>query len=258
MFNFLQSILFKPSCRGVSLLIASVLLIPIGYPLKAQSSNKQRGVLKKYPSDILPISVENSYVRFNSSPDFWSILPYHTGQKTNSSCSLAAVTLILNGARPSSQLEKGQKHLTEEVVLSNTQSSVWEEKTAEDGGGISLSGLEPILKMALQSHGHHSATVVRIGVDESSLEQNLIDFERRLISNDKKSSDFIIINFDQGMIMEEEESVGHFSVVGAYDQKNRKALIIDTDKDWYQPYWVPLRKLHRAMIGKRGYFHVQF
>ena len=40
-----------------------------------------------------------------------------------------------------------------------------------------------------------------------------------------------------------EGSVGHIAPIGAYDAKKKRVLILDPDRKYYQPYWVPYEKL---------------
>ena len=32
---------------------------------------------------------------------------------------------------------------------------------------------------------------------------------------------------------------GHIAPVGAYDAAARRVLILDPDRTWYEPYWIP-------------------
>ena len=34
-------------------------------------------------------------------------------------------------------------------------------------------------------------------------------------------------------------SYGHIAPVGAYDEPNRRVLVMDPDRAWYEPYWIP-------------------
>src|SRR5207253_298048 len=60
----------------------------------------------KYGPDAVPLS-KNSNQRYfmkNKAPDFWALIPYYVHQENDSSCSAAALTTVLNGARKNQTL----------------------------------------------------------------------------------------------------------------------------------------------------------
>jgi hypothetical protein len=59
-----------------------------------------------------------------------------------------------------------------------------------------------------------------------------------LVQNEKSADDYIVALFIQGRYTGDPEGNhgGHFAPVGAYDGK--RVLILDPDREWYEPYWV--------------------
>lgn len=209
----------------------------------------------KYPTDVQPLSRSNEYVRRNAAPDFWALMPFLTSQTTNSACSVAAATLILNGARRNQKLGNNDPLLTTDAVLEKTDDSYWTRATQEDGGGIAIDDFERVFRKALRAYGFARARVQRVSIG-SDLDHGLENLLADLAKNETSDENYIVLNFDQGAVMED-ESVGHFAVVGAFDKITGRVLILDSDKEWYEPYWVPASKLLRAMQETRGYIKVK-
>ena len=207
----------------------------------------------KYPVDVSPLSRDNTYLRASIAPDFWALMPYLSNQKTNSDCSVATAVTLLNGMRRFKELKIDEMLLTPESILKRTRDKVWSEATAEDGGGISLTQFSQVLEKAFRAHAIDNANVKPVPFGDF----NVAQLEKELIGDEASNRDFLIINFDQGFVMED-ESVGHFALVGAYDAKKKRVLVLDPNKDWYEPYWVPLVKLYRSMAEDRGYIKVTY
>ena len=210
----------------------------------------------KYPSDVVPLSRANGFFRNNDAPDFWALMPYHTGQTTNSACSLATATILLNGMRRNVPLGQGDPLLTGESILDRTADKAWKKATDEDGGGVSLEQFASILRKAFKAHGFAAAGADAV-YQSSNFASGELEFERDLIKDAGSARDFIILNFDQGYVMDD-VSVGHFAIVGAYDKATRRILILDPDRDWYEPYWAPIGKVYRSMAETRGYIRVTY
>jgi hypothetical protein len=58
------------------------------------------------------------------------------------------------------------------------------------------------------------------------------------------------------------EGGGHVAVIGAYNAENRQVLILDPDREWYEPYWSPLESVFQSIknpksdFSKPGWIHV--
>jgi hypothetical protein len=97
-------------------------------------------------------------------------------------------------------------------------------------------------------------------VEPAAIERYLADFAK----NETSADNFIIANFDQAIFTGESESAGHVSPIAAYDKSGKRFLVLDVDREWYEPYWVPqdaffrsLATLDPSVKKSRGYLVVE-
>jgi hypothetical protein len=85
-----------------------------------------------------------------------------------------------------------------------------------------------------------------------------------LVENEQTADDFMLAVFWQATYTDDPEGEsGHVAPVAAFDADKDRVLILDPDRQWYEPYWVPLDTFIAGMArvdgitGKtRGYLHV--
>jgi hypothetical protein len=72
----------------------------------------------------------------------------------------------------------------------------------------------------------------------------------------------LISNFNQKVFTDDSE-VGHFAPVGAFDPEKSRVLILDPDREYYEPYWVSVNDFIDGMNTKdssgdqyRGYLSI--
>ena len=87
-------------------------------------------------------------------------------------------------------------------------------------------------------------------------------FRRALAAMDGAPSTQIALNFD-GAPVYGQADYGHFSPAAAYDANRDRVLVLDVDRGWHEPYWVPvdimlaaLATLSRKDGTPRGYLEV--
>ena len=221
----------------------------------------------KYGPDALPLSNNPNREDFlhQKAPDFWALMPFYVGQENESSCSAAALVTVLNGARRNKSLTSADelvthKSLTEKYTDDKYKASVsGEVKEAVKSGvmrlGVSVKRLGEVLEEALGklkiSEPTHEVKVVII--DQKDKEKSRKEFHDYLVKNEKSSDDFILLNFTQGILTGDPEGmVGHIAAVGAYDAKHKWVLILDPDRQWYEPYWAPEDKVFEAVADSRA------
>ncbi|MBI2981936.1 MAG: hypothetical protein HYY44_06555, partial [Deltaproteobacteria bacterium] len=129
------------------------------------------------------------------------------------------------------------------------------------GAGVSLDQLGELLAESLRAYGK-TAQVEVVHVEDESPETKK-KLQRILNENEKSAKDFVIANFLQG-VYTGDAMAGHIAPVGAYDVKKRRVLIMDPDREWYEPYWVSEETFLAGMFTKdsksgksRGYIFVR-
>jgi hypothetical protein len=189
----------------------------------------------KYGPEAQLLRESHQYVKTQAAPDFWALMPYYAAQQTGSACSVASVSMVVNGARTGQALTSDDELATQNNVLKKTADEEWTQAVGDKGGGRTLAQLGALTEKAFKAYGFKDAKVEVIHADGTPATQAKI--QKALSENEKSSKDFIIANFVQGAYTGDAD-VGHIAPVGAYDAKAKRVLILDPDRDWYEPYWV--------------------
>lgn len=232
----------------------------------------------KYGPNTVPLSAKEKveYFKQNSSPDFWALMPYYVGQDNDSSCSAATLTTILNGVRNATELTQEDELVTQNSLREKFTDDQYRYNTCGDPAlaiqhgimrlGVTVERLSEVLKTAMDKLKLlNKKTVIQIyEIDQKNLETSKKKFHELLVKNEKSSNDFIIINFTQGVLTGDGAGmIGHIAAVAAYDSKNKRVLILDPDRKWYEPYWSPEAKVFEAIADKKsdpkpGYIYFKF
>jgi hypothetical protein len=80
----------------------------------------------------------------------------------------------------------------------------------------------------------------------------------------EKDQVFIIANFNQ-VFFSGTLGGGHFAPIGAYDAEKKRVLIMDPDREFFEPYWVSEQLLLKSMATRddetqvyRGYMIIKY
>jgi hypothetical protein len=195
----------------------------------------------KYGTKALPLSLYHESLSTLGDP-FWKIIPYYRAQATNASCSIASVTMIINALIPSYTLNAETKLFTEQSLLKLSNSKRWKKAVSSDGKGMSLKDLATEINNLLPKLGLSN---FKADFREMLSEVDATAFQEALLKQ-MKGEGWIILNYDQGLVMGS-GSYGHFSPVASYWSQKNKVLILDTDATWYEPYWVGINTLTNSM-----------
>lgn len=215
----------------------------------------------KYGSEATRLYQDPSYVRTNKAPDFWSLIPYYAPQQDGRSCSVASVAMVLNAARASKNLKASDELITQKKLLETVKNETWKKGVGDGGKGVTLDELGVIVVQSLKAYGLEAERVEVVHGSDAIKDQ----LHAALVENEKSSKDFMIANFLQSVYTGDPEgSVGHIAPIAAYDGKKKRALILDPDRDWYEPYWVSEETLlagmkteDRASGKTRGYVWIK-
>ncbi len=200
----------------------------------------------KYGPEATRLYRDHEWIRNHSSPDFWALMPHYVRQQTGSACSIASATMILNGIRASEDPTSTMEHLNQNSVLERTGIPRWKRAVGRMGGGTTLSELQGYLTQALARHGLQGWSVEAIHAEGSAKFADRL--HQLLLENEKSDRNFIMINFLQNILTGDPEgAVGHLAPIASYDATKRKVLVLDPDRQYYEPYWVSESALIRAM-----------
>jgi hypothetical protein len=190
----------------------------------------------KYGPSAAPLSRDHAYLREAEAPDFWALAPYYAAQQDERSCSVASIAMIVNGSRASQLLGSEDELATQTALLERSASAPWQQAVGPQGMGVTLDELSVFALAALRAYGFASATATAIHVDATPAAAAQV--HQLLVDNERSASDFLVASFDQGVYTGDVHA-GHIAPVAAYDATRRRVLVLDPDRRWYEPYWVP-------------------
>jgi len=216
----------------------------------------------------MPLSQDNAYFREpgRKAPDFWRLNSFYVPQYTEYACSAAAVSMALNALlntdRPRGDLDK---NITQADIVEKVPGE-WQALLSPAGlegrHGLSLARLEAFMKAAFQFYSASKLSVEKheaVAADEATLK----DFRDLLSENEKNPDDIIVVHFVQDDLTKAKGGpYPHISPIGAYDEARGRILVFDVDREWYEPYWVPVGDMLKAMaretkaFGHGGYVRV--
>jgi hypothetical protein len=246
-----------PVCRAV-LILSAVLSFPC-----LQGNGQEPPLRSKYGPNAIRLYDARGHIQQTPAPDYWALMPYYQAQPNESACSLAAVCMLMNGLRVREKLHANEPLVTPTNLLEKLNHAPWSAAVAKEGYGVSLDELADIVRSSLSTYGLKNYRVEAIHIEKASAAE-LSGLRKRLADNEESDQDFLIANFLQSSLTGDPEgSVGHFAPVAAYDARLGRVLILDPDRQWYEPYWVSDQTLLAGMATKdpqakraRGYLWI--
>jgi hypothetical protein len=189
----------------------------------------------------------------NAAPDFWKLIPYYSAQFNGAACGVASLTMVLNAARSTHALEASDPLITQETLLDTVKVENWKSRIKGylfgwvplGARGTPLAVLGKISEEALKVYQLGPSRVTVRHFDTLSPE-SLNQLRKDLSENEGNTQNWIIANFNQKALTDDAD-VGHLAPVGAYDASTDRVLILDPDREWYEPYWVKTEDLARGM-----------
>ena len=189
----------------------------------------------------VPLSASNEYFRSkdHAAPDFWSLIGFYVPQVTGSSCSAASISMVLNAARAGAPKTSDDKVILQPDLIEAVKAEHWKKLLSMAGyqgeRGVTLDRLGRIVEAAFKEYGFSKVTVQVVHAENTP--QARKELVAALVENEKSSRDYIIANFNQ-QVYTDDADAGHISPVGAYDAEKGRVLILDSDREYYEPYWV--------------------
>lgn len=207
--------------------------------------------------EAVPLALSREYFRSpeHQAPDFWALIGYYVPQINGASCSAASIAMVMNAARSTWALSAEDRLITQSELLEKLEGQKdlhWKQRLSAGGfqgeHGLTLDLLGKATEAAFQAYGFKQVAVKVVHVLDSSPGTKKAIHEI-LKQNEKSTQDFVIANFNQ-QTFTDDSAVGHISPVAAYDETAQKVLILDPDRDYYEPYWVSLETFVRGMATR--------
>lgn len=244
---------------------ALLLLALISLPAAAEPPQYLAVAAQKYaPVDgavAVPLTLDNAYFRNPGNPayDFWALASFYVPQRNGSSCSSAAAAMALNALlKARRERTDSDENITEAGLVEKVSGVKWRELAGTEGfegrHGLTLDQLAAGLKEALGAYGAEGVTVSSVAVS-SPTAAALDKFRRTLAGNERSPDDIMLLHFAQDALTAASGGpYPHISPVGAYDERTRRVLIFDVDRQWYEPYWASDIQVLKAMAAKTAAF----
>ncbi|SFJ46568.1 phytochelatin synthase family protein [Planctomicrobium piriforme] len=214
----------------------------IGLALYAQEQ-----IPPKYGPEAVRLFESREYVRENPAPDFWALMPYHLAQPDENTCSATSTAMVINALRARETLTSHHDLATPATVLASVPAADWKDKLVSARHGVTLDELAALIPQAARRFElpELDVTAIRFAGDELT---SLKALRQLLTENEQSDRDFLIANYLQSELTGDPAgAVGHLAPIGAFDAGRDRVLLLDPDRRWYEPYWVPTVKLLRAM-----------
>lgn len=208
----------------------------------------------KYGIHAVPLSVDHSYLRHpaHPAPDYWALSSFYVPQLNPYDCSVASVAAVVNAlTRANRRLSGSDRNATAASLLASVKVVRWAERVQQGGVdglvGLTLEQLAEVLMEALRQQGIPDPRIetVRVTVDDQATREK---WRTALAANETSADDMILIHFTQDTLT---GSTGgpypHISPIAAFDEDTGRALVLDVDREYYEPYWSPIEQIVRAM-----------
>ena len=214
----------------------------------------------KYGPEALLLSKSNDYFRSHPAPQFWMLMSHYSAQRSGNTCSVASLVMLINAGRAHLPLTRSDRLATEPGFFKKISSFEFKIRLNVLHLGISLDPLGALTQDAFSAYDipPEKMEVIHTENLSASTRQRL---HEHLMAFEKDSREFILANFLQSTYTGDAD-IGHIAPVGAYDAQNKKVLILDPDRDWYEPYWVSEETFLKGMATRdgdafRGYIRIK-
>jgi hypothetical protein len=95
----------------------------------------------QYATGVVSIIQSHHYIQQNKALLYWHINPYYLSQLTDSSCSLASATMIMNAIKSQKKLTANEL-VTQDELLNKVNDNAWRIGVKQGGNGVTLDELK--------------------------------------------------------------------------------------------------------------------
>jgi len=228
---------FRLSATWLAGLFAAALLLAC--------SIEAREAKPKFGPYAIPVGSATEYLRKNPAPDYWAISPFYIAQETDSDCSIASATIVLNVLRGIPALSADEL-VTPRALITAVNNQQWIAQTRQGGEGVTLVEMHAYLEQSLRAYRAEDYEIAVFRPNAASPD-NLELVRKLLMQNEQSERDIVLVYFNQSVLTGDWDGP-HISPVGAYDSATDRVLIMDVDRRWYVPYWSSLTRLFESML----------
>lgn len=219
------------------ILITLTMITAYGMPALAQ------GFVPKYGPEGSPkatlLKKDRAFLQTKPASDFWALIPYYESMKGIHTASAVSAAMVLNALKQNTKYSAADQLITESSLLKKIAPEKWSLKLEGDKPvGVHLVELGALLQESIRVFEAPKTFVKAIHVIDTT-PQTLAKVRKLLVENEMSDTNFLIANYLQSSFTNDPEgAVGTYSVVGAFDESNDRVLILETDRKYYEPYWV--------------------
>lgn len=188
-----------------------------------------------------PISLEqnegiNELLTSNYRTPFWRLVSFYETQKTNTFCGVASSVMILNALgiqRPQVAALGNHGFYTQDNYFTPSVNRIVQEKAVLKRG------------MHLEEVTAALATFSNVKVETIYTSTVSLSQFRSLLKQALQSPNtFVIANYLRNYVGQ--SGSGHYSPIGAYNEKTDRVLILDVSRYRYTAAWVQLKDLYKS------------
>lgn len=190
--------------------------------------------LPRYAPELTLLRHEPGHLRRAPAPAYWALTPFHVQQPDDTTCGPTTAAVILSALRARAGL---------------TPPQVAPQEVVRFGGGPRPAGYTLAELASLLERG---AEVVEVRARVEAVHVEGGEPQAAALRADldalEEGRALVVANFLIDPLVGVGD-LGHFSPVAAYDAATDRALILETYRQAWEPYWVPVSLLMAAMAA---------
>ena len=174
--------------------------------------------------------------RITPEADYWQLIPWFTNQINQSYCGVASAVTVLNAMpikKPVDPIYAPHAYFTQSNFFTPEVVKVISPQTVLNQGMTRNEMVQTLTQLGVKG-----TTVAGDEVDEPALRKMV----QKAMGDDEQ---FVLVNFLRQSLGQ--PGGGHWSVLAAYDAQSDRVLILDVSKYMYEPEWVTIRTLRKAI-----------
>ena len=174
--------------------------------------------------------------RITPDEDYWQLIPWFTNQVNQSYCGVASAVTVLNAMpikKPVDPIYAPHAYFTQNNFFTPEVVKVISPQTVSNQGMTRDEMVQTLTQLGVKA-----TTVAGDEVDEPALRKLV----QKAMGDDGQ---FVLVNFLRRSLGQ--PGGGHWSVLAAYDAQSDRVLILDVSKYMYEPEWVTIRTLRKAI-----------